>query len=86
MDLVRTAPGARLAGAAKFALGKHYDPGLTEFFIQVLRDDGHGDAGVLYQAMIALDNLGRTCSPAGSPCRYGTGRAPALAADFVRRA
>jgi len=58
VELVRTGVPAPVAGAAVFALGKLYDPGLTGFFVEVLRRYLHADAGVLYQAMIALDNLG----------------------------
>jgi len=58
VDLVRSGSPAPVAGAAVFALGKLHDPGLGPFFVEVLRDQLHRDAGVLYQAMIALDNLG----------------------------
>jgi hypothetical protein len=58
VDLVRAGAPAPVAGAAVFALGKAYDPSLTPFFIDILRSYLHADAGVLYQAMIALDNLG----------------------------
>src|SRR4051794_4854303 len=54
-ELVQGGPPDDVASSAVFALGKLYDSGLTEFFVQVLRDYGHGDARVLYQAMIALD-------------------------------
>lgn len=50
------APAAVLAGSV-FALGKLYDPGLRSFFVDRVRADLHGDANVLYQAMIALNNL-----------------------------
>jgi hypothetical protein len=58
VDLVRQEAPSPVAGAAVFALGKLYDPGLIGFFVEVLRRYLHTDAGVLYQAMIALDNLG----------------------------
>ena len=58
VDLVREGAPATLTGAAVFALGKAYDPSLRAFFIEVLRDYLRADPGVLYQAMIALDNLG----------------------------
>jgi hypothetical protein len=58
VDLVRAGAPAPVAAAAVFALGKLYDPDLTGFFVGVLRHYLHADAGVLYQAMIALDNLG----------------------------
>jgi HEAT repeat protein len=58
VDLVRAGAPDPVAGAAVFALGKLHDPGLTEFFVEVLRTYLKGNAGVLYQAMIALDNLG----------------------------
>ena len=58
VDLVRQGAPSAAAGAAVFALGKLYDPGLIGFFIEVLRRYLDTDAGVLYQAMIALDNLG----------------------------
>ena len=57
-ELVRSGAPAPVAGAAVFALGKLHDPGLRPFFIEVMRDHLHRDAGVLYQAMIAPDNLG----------------------------
>ena len=57
VDLVRAGVPAPAAGAAVFALGKLYDPGLTGFFVEVLQRYLRGDANVLYQAMIALDNL-----------------------------
>ena len=57
VELVRTRPPAQVASAAVFALGKLFDKQLQPFFIEVLRNHLHGDAGVLYQAMIALDNL-----------------------------
>jgi hypothetical protein len=58
VDLVRAGAPAPATGAAVFALGKLHDPGLGPFFVEVLRDQLDRDAGVLYQAMIALDNLG----------------------------
>jgi hypothetical protein len=57
VDFVRAGAPSPIAGAAVFALGKLYDPTLTEFFVAVLRDHLHADAHVLYQAMIALHNL-----------------------------
>src|SRR5262245_26699847 len=42
--LVREGAPAPVAGAAVFALGKLHDPGLTAFFIEVLREYLHGDA------------------------------------------
>src|SRR6266404_1989486 len=60
VDLVQVGELTPLAlrTSAVFALGKLYDPGLTGFFVEVLRHYLLADAGVLYQAMIALDNLG----------------------------
>jgi hypothetical protein len=58
IELVRSGAPVPVAGGAVFALGKLHDPGLRPFFIEVMRDHLHRDAGVLYQAMIALDNLG----------------------------
>jgi HEAT repeat protein len=58
VDLVHVGAPDPVAGAAVFALGKLHNPGLTEFFVEVLRTYLRGNAGVLYQAMIALDNLG----------------------------
>jgi hypothetical protein len=86
-ELVRTRPSPAIAGLAVFALGKLYDPGLTEFFVQVIRDHLHGDAGVLYQAMIALDNLGANVfAGRQSMSIRAEDENGALAADFVRRA
>jgi hypothetical protein len=70
-----------------FALGKLYDPGLTGFFVEVLRTYLSGDADVLYQTMIALDNLdvpvfgGRT-----SMSILAQDENRALAAAFLRAA
>jgi hypothetical protein len=87
MALVRKGPPADVTGLAVFALGKLFDPGLTEFFVQVLRDHLHGDAGVLYQAMIALDNLGANVfAGRQSMSIRAEDENRALAADFVRRA
>jgi hypothetical protein len=84
---VRARPSPAVAGPAVFALGKLYDPGLTEFFVQVLRDHLHGDAGVLYQAMIALDNLGANVfAGRQSMSIRDEDENRVLAADFVRRA
>ncbi len=58
VGLIRSGAQAPVAGAVVFALGKLYDPGLERFFVEVMRDHLLRDAGVLYQAMIALDNLG----------------------------
>jgi hypothetical protein len=86
-ELVRGGPPDDVASLAVFALGKLYDAGLTEFFVQVLRDYGHGDAGVLYQAMIALDNLGANVfGGRQSMSIRDEDENRALAADFVRRA
>jgi len=41
-----------------FALGKLNDPNLVSFFVEVLRRYLYSDATVLYQALIALDNVG----------------------------
>lgn len=87
MDLVRRGPEPAVAGSAVFTLGKAGDPGLIGFFTQVIRDYLHGDAGVLYQAMIALDNLGANVFAgrrAMSVREEDVNRA--LATDFVRRA
>src|SRR4051794_19757780 len=86
-ELIRTRPSADVTGLAVFALGKLYDPVLTEFFVQILRDQLHGDAGVLYQAMIALDNLGANVfAGRQSMSVRDEDENRALAADFVRRA
>lgn len=58
--LVRLARGGdppAPAAAAVFALGKRHDPTLEGLFVDLLREHIEGDVGVLYQAMIALDNL-----------------------------
>jgi hypothetical protein len=49
-------PPAPAAGAV-FALGKRHDRALEGLFVELLREHVDGDANVLYQAMIALDNL-----------------------------
>lgn len=48
------------AAAAVFALGKRRDPMMEALFVDLLREhvEVEGDVGVLYQAMVALDNLG----------------------------
>ena len=56
VELVRS--GTPAACAAVFALGKLHDADLAPFFVQVIRRNLDGDPSVLYQAMIALDNLG----------------------------
>jgi hypothetical protein len=86
-ELVRARPSPAVAGLAVFALGKLYDPDLTEFFVQVLRDYLHGDAEVLYQALIALDNLGANVfAGRQSMSIRDEHENRAMAADFVRRA
>jgi len=47
-------------GHGSWSLGKAYDPSLIPVFCRVLRRelDGGGDGHELYQAMIAVDNLG----------------------------
>ena len=86
VDLVRAGVPAPVAGAAVFALGKLHDPALTGFFVGVLRDQLHADANVLYQAMIALDNLGVDIF-AGHRSMSVRAEAEnrALAAQFLRR-
>ncbi len=54
----RVRSGAPMAGGAVFALGKLHAAGLAPFFVEVVRSQLDGDENVLYQAMIALDNLG----------------------------
>jgi hypothetical protein len=72
-------------GAAVFALGKRYDPDLTGFFVEVLRNYLTGDAGVLYQAMIALDNLGAPVfGGRTSMSVLAEAENRALAAEFLR--
>ena len=86
VDLVRAVAPAPLTGAAVFALGKAYDPSLTPFFIEVLRNHLHADAGVLYQAMIALDNLGvAVFAGRDSMSVLAEDENRALAADFLRQ-
>ncbi len=46
------------AAAAIFALGKRRDPTLEGLFVDLLREHVGGDVGMLYQAMVALDQLG----------------------------
>jgi HEAT repeat protein len=86
VDLVWAGAPARLTGAAVFALGKTYDPSLTAFFVEVLRTYLHADAGVLYQAMIALDNLGvGVFAGRCSMSVLAEEENRALAAEFLRR-
>jgi hypothetical protein len=85
--VVRRGSPLAVVAAAVFALGKAGDPGLTGFFTLVLRDYLHGDAGVLYQAMIALDNLGANVfAGRQSMSILEETENRVLAADFVRRA
>ncbi len=49
---------AERTGAGSWALGKCDDPSLKPVLVSLLRRHLDGDAGELYQAMIALDNLG----------------------------
>jgi hypothetical protein len=45
-------------GVGSWVLGKCFDPALKPLLVAVLRRQLDGDAGELFQAMIALDNLG----------------------------
>jgi hypothetical protein len=86
VDLVRAGPPARITGAAVFALGKVHDPSLTLFFTEVVRRHLKADAGVLYQAMIALDNLGiGVFAGRRSMSVLAEDENRALAAEFLRR-
>jgi hypothetical protein len=86
VDLGRAGAPAPVVGAAVFALGKLYDPGLTGLFVEILRRYLHGDAGVLYRAMIALDNLGVGVFPGRrSMSVLAEDENRALAAEFLRR-
>ena len=83
--VVRSGAPAPVAGAAVFALGKAHEPGLRDFFVEVLRAYLDGDAGVLYQAMIALDNLGvPVFAGRRSMSVLAEGENRALAAAFLR--
>ncbi len=55
--LVEENPDHADLGTAVWAPGKLFDPLLKPLFESVLRRHLDGDAGVLYQAIIALDNL-----------------------------
>jgi hypothetical protein len=46
------------AGTAVWALGKLFDQELTPLFESILRRHLEGNSGTLYQALIALNNLG----------------------------
>jgi HEAT repeat protein len=86
VDLVRARPLAPVTTAAVFTLGKLHDPSLTPFFIELLRNYLHADAGVLYQAMIALDNLGvGVFAGRDSMSLLAEDENRALAADFLRQ-
>jgi hypothetical protein len=56
--LVREDPRRPGAGAVIFALGKRDDRGLVGVLADGLRAHLDGDAEALYQALIALENLG----------------------------
>ena len=86
VELVRLRGAVRVAVAAVFALGKLYDPCLRPFFIEVMRDHFHRDAGVLYQAMIALDDLGADVFTGRDSMSDEADTNRALAADFLGRA
>jgi hypothetical protein len=45
-------------GVGSWSLGKCCDPTLKPVFIEVVRRQLNGDAGELFQAMIALSNIG----------------------------
>jgi hypothetical protein len=49
-----------------WTLSKCNDPTLKPLFVALLRRQLHGDAGVLFQTMIALSNLGERIFPTGS--------------------
>jgi hypothetical protein len=84
--LVRSRPDDPVASAAVFTLGKLHDSGLAPFFTEVLRAYLDGDAGVLYQAMIALDNLGvEVFAGRTSMSVRVAAENRALAAAFLRR-
>ena len=86
VDLVEQGAPAPAVGGAVFALGKLYDPGLIGFFVDVLRRYLQTDAGVLYQAMIALDNLGVSVfAGRRSMSVLATDENRALATEFLRR-
>src|SRR5262249_14427100 len=86
VDRRRAGAAAPVAGAAVFALGKLYDPGLTGFFVEVLQRHLHGDANVLYQAMIALDNLDvDVFAGRRSMSVLAEAENRAMAAEFLRR-
>lgn len=86
VDLVRGEASAPVAGAAVFALGKLHDPGLTGFFVEVLQRYLNADAAVLYQVMIALDNLGvNVFAGRRSMSVLAEQENRALAAEFLRR-
>ncbi|MCC7425199.1 MAG: hypothetical protein IT428_33430 [Planctomycetaceae bacterium] len=86
VDRVRHDSGFPATGGAVFALSKLDDPELTAVFVEVLRRYLHTDASILFNAMIALRNLGydvfagrRSMSilPADENC--------SMAAEFLRR-
>jgi hypothetical protein len=86
VDLVRAGAPVPVTGAAVFALGKACDSSLTAFFIEVLRRYLHEDASVLYQAMIALDNLSvGIFAGRQSMSVFAEDENRALATEFLRR-
>jgi hypothetical protein len=57
IELVLAAPNQHVA-ASLFALGKHRDPSVVQFFIQWLVEHWREDPRATHQALIGLDNLG----------------------------
>ena len=57
MTLIDSHRSTDLTGSAIWALGKSYQKELTPYFVNLLREYLDQDSGVLYQTMIALDNL-----------------------------
>lgn len=57
MTLIDSRRSVDLTTSAIWALGKCYQAELTPYFVNLLREYLSKDPGVLYQTMIALDNL-----------------------------
>lgn len=56
--MVGAVPEPDLVAASLFALGKHRDPSLVQFFVQWLVRHWREHTGATHQALIGLNNLG----------------------------
>jgi hypothetical protein len=73
-------------GFGSWALGKCFDPALRPVLVTVLRRQLDGDTGELFQAMIALDNLGEPVfAGVGSRSILDESRNRELAREYLSR-